>query len=472
MEISDKLKQEFVRRLITARTRLLCSHGFYGLLIMHASFALDENIVTAATDGDKIFFSPEFLSKITDGELDFVLMHEILHMALQHVYRQGGRDHELFNIACDIVVNSNILHEVGGDLKKISIDGIGALMHVAPDGKEGFEHTAEEVYEMLAAAEKARRRRKGITTDRVSDVGDPDDPDGGDESGDGNDGDVDDADGSKDKNRSAGKRSKSNNVKGNGGSGASGAKRRLWRGGAQGQFDDHSMWRDGDGSDDELENADKWARRIVNAAEAVTIRERSYDVGNIPLFAKRILKEMQGGQVDWRTVLNDFVQEEITDYSFSPPDRRYDGPFFLPDFNGVDYVPGNLLFMIDTSGSMSDDMISNVFSEVRSAVEQFDGKLDGKLGFFDAAVVPPQPFSDVTDLKKIAPRGGGGTNFHAIFKYVDKYMSDDLPRSIIILTDGIADYPQPSAAHDVPVLWILCDNDKDAPWGKTVHITA
>ena len=33
--------------------------------------------------------------------------------------------------------------------------------------------------------------------------------------------------------------------------------------------------------------------------------------------------------------MNDFIQEEVVDYSFTPPDRRFDdSPFFLPDFNG------------------------------------------------------------------------------------------------------------------------------------------
>ena len=40
---------------------------------------------------------------------------------------------------------------------------------------------------------------------------------------------------------------------------------------------------------------------------------------------------------DARMILNDFIQEEIVDYSFTPPDRRFDeSPFFLPDFNDKD----------------------------------------------------------------------------------------------------------------------------------------
>jgi predicted metal-dependent peptidase len=50
------------------------------------------------------------------------MMHEILHVVLQHCLRGEDRDQERFNIACDIVVNSNILLEN----KKIGVN-IGDL---------------------------------------------------------------------------------------------------------------------------------------------------------------------------------------------------------------------------------------------------------------------------------------------------------------------------------------------------------
>ena len=56
--------------------------------------------------------------------------------------------------------------------------------------------------------------------------------------------------------------------------------------------------------------------------------------GLVPEFALRMLNELKRPQTDWRTILNSFIQEEVTDYSFMPPDRRMDEiEFFLPDFN-------------------------------------------------------------------------------------------------------------------------------------------
>ena len=87
MVLSEEKQREYMKRLLMSRLRLLVNNGFYGLLLMHMIFTLDEKCETAATDGKRIYFGPKFLDEISDSELDFVLMHEILHVALQHCLR-------------------------------------------------------------------------------------------------------------------------------------------------------------------------------------------------------------------------------------------------------------------------------------------------------------------------------------------------------------------------------------------------
>lgn len=233
-------------------------------------------------------------------------------------------------------------------------------------------------------------------------------------------------------------------------------------------WDDHSNW--GMYEEEDILR-DVWTKRFEDACEAISIRDPSNSRGLLPLFAERILGELRKPQVDWRIILNDFIQEEVTDYSFSPPDRRYeDSPFFLPDFNGKEDMVEDILFMIDTSGSMSDSMITAAYSEVKGAIDQFDGKLKGWLGFFDAAIIEPQPFESEEEFRIIKPAGGGGTDFQIIFEYVLQYMQDHLPASIIILTDGYAPFPQEKIAGGIPVLWLLNNDNVEPPWGKVARI--
>ncbi len=445
MELSEDRIKGYMRRLLLSRMRLLCTNGFYGLLVMHLKFALDRNCETAATDGERILFGPEFLDGLSDAELDFILMHEVLHVALRHHVRCGERDRELYNIACDIVVNSNILKSLGMDESRITVGKYGVSMHKAPDGKEGYEYTVEQMYALVLAAassgkgqpDKDGKNGKGSGKDRKDEKGSGKDGKNGKDSG-----------------------KKDGQGKGSG----------KQRGDGSGNFrDDHSRW-EKEEEDEWL--SDLWEKRIEDAAEAVMIRDPSNKRGLIPEFAARILKDLKAPQTDWRTILDGFVQEEITDYSFMPPDRRMsECDFFLPDFNEKEEIVTDILFMIDTSGSMSDEMVTAAYSEVKGAIDQFDGKLKGWLGFFDASVTEPKPFADEEDLRIIRPYGGGGTDFKPVFAYVRDRMQDRPPASIIILTDGYAPFPPEGSAMGIPVLWLLNNESVKPPWGKVARIT-
>ena len=432
MALSESKIKGCIKRLLLSRMRILYNHGFYGLLLMHMIYAVSEEIETACTDGVRITFGIDFLDSLSDSELDFVMMHEILHVVLQHCFRGDVEDPEAYNIAADIVVNSNIMLENGMKASSITLSKYGTSMHVAPDGKEGHEYTAEQVYVMLPK----NLNKKGNNKSHGS------------------------ADG----------RAKKGNNK-SPGSAVGRAKKEISK--EQHQpvrvWDDHSRWGKYE-EDDTLR--DVWVKRFEDAAEAIKIRDPSNARGLLPAFAERILKELNKTQTDWRTILNDFIQEEVVDYSFAPPDRRFDdSPFFLPDFNGKEDRVEDILFMIDTSGSMSDDMIAAAYSEVKGAIDQFNGKLKGWLGFFDAAIIKPQPFSDENEFKIIKPAGGGGTDFQIIFEYVFHHMSDKLPASIIILSDGYAPFPLEKLAGGIPVLWLLNNEEVNPPWGKVARIT-
>ncbi len=423
MEVSDELIRECTRRLMLSRMRLLCNNGFYGILLMHAKMGIGDAHETAwASDGDKITFNPDFMKNLSDTELDYVMMHEILHIVLDHLSRMriDGKDARAFNVAADIVVNSNILRSCGGNLQSISLaEYDGPQMHTAPDGSEGWIYTVEEIYGML-------------------------------------------------------RRQKEKSEKGEDGS-------------EQCSWDVHVYNEDGSQEDSAYEKAgdseaassakakkEFWKACVLEAMEALAaqrIENDSKDYGGIPVLAERFLEELRKPQTDWRTILDEFIQEDIVDYSFTPPDRRFgDGPFFLPDFNEKDDRIEKVLFMIDTSGSMSDKSVTTVYSEIKGAIDQFGGKLEGWLGFFDAEVVEPKAFSNEEEFMIIRPKGGGGTSFQVIFQYVNEHMSNENIMSVVILTDGCAQYPVESETHGVPVLWIITNEEVTPPWGKVARV--
>ena len=155
MALSREELHKYFVRLTQSRSRLLLSYPFYGMLLTHVKLSIDEDCETAYTDGERIAFSPKFLDDLSDSEVDFVMMHEILHMVLSHCFRQKP-DHQLFNIACDIVVNSNILKSKDMDKSAITLSKYGESMHLTPNNQEGYEFTAEEVYDMIAKKQSSQ----------------------------------------------------------------------------------------------------------------------------------------------------------------------------------------------------------------------------------------------------------------------------------------------------------------------------
>lgn len=428
MALSDEQIRRYTHNLLFSRMRILCNHGFYGLLLMHLTYSLDETVRNAATDGKRILFHPDFLNRLTDRELDYVMMHQVAHIALQHCMRGTQLEPELFHTACDIVVNSHLLQEAGGDLDSISLQPDGPGIHTVPDGSEGYLYTTEQVYEMLQKQASSGSNGSKTSQSALSSF-------------------------NSNKNFLPG--SNSGNIP-----------KSPTPDSSVNRWDDHTLWTLSQ-EDDTLHFV--WTHRVREAAQS--IEKRANGIGHSPLLVQRLLQELRSAQTDWRVILNDFIQEEITDYSFTPPDRRFDdSPFFLPDFNDKSTVVKNILFMIDTSGSMSDEMITAAYSEVLGALVQFGGKLEGWLGFFDAEIVPPQPFSDESELKIIRPAGGGGTSFEIIFQYVADHMAQDPPASIIVLTDGYAPFPPQALAQNIPVLWLLNNESVQPPWGKVARI--
>lgn len=475
----DQKTLEIIKRLQNARLSLMAKQPFYALLLMNMKFALDLSCETAYTDGNRVAFNPDFMADIDDGELEFVLMHEVLHAALAHPFRhQSDYEQQEFDYACDIIVNSNILYSFGMDKRKITLKKYGESMHLLPNGEEGYKYTVEEAYKMLLAASSTADKQKGKKDKRKSQSQMPGKEQGGDgeaDEGEGSGGKGDAGNGNGDAPPSledliASLKKRNDKIRENL------EKNRTEESSDDGNengsesFDDHSFW---EGDDDMGSQRDAWMNRMVEATDIIaSMPSGRKSRGTVPAGVERIIDELKNPILDWRTILNDFVQEDICDYSFSPPDKRMeDSPFFLPDFNEKDESAKNLLFMIDTSASMSKEEITDCYSEIYGAIQQFNGKLTGKLGFFDAIVVEPVPFEDEDEFKIIRPKGGGGTSFHIIFDYVKKKMMDEPPVSIIILTDGYAPYPDEAAAMDIPVLWIINNKEAEAPsWGKVARM--
>lgn len=122
--MTDKKKQEqedkAMRLIRRARTELMSTHPFWGDLAFGMPIKVDStlNPPTAATDGEGLFYHPDFVNSLSLDELVFVTGHEVLHAALLHLTRRGGRDPMRWNVACDVVVNQQLVDNRVGKMPK------------------------------------------------------------------------------------------------------------------------------------------------------------------------------------------------------------------------------------------------------------------------------------------------------------------------------------------------------------------
>ena len=99
----------FADKFIKSRVKLLRQSPFFGTILLHTEYKIDDQIETAATDGSTLLVNEEWMCNQTEEHFNGVLLHEVLHMALNHIERTKDLDDLMVaNIAADIVVNGII----------------------------------------------------------------------------------------------------------------------------------------------------------------------------------------------------------------------------------------------------------------------------------------------------------------------------------------------------------------------------
>ncbi|MDR0439905.1 MAG: VWA-like domain-containing protein [Candidatus Accumulibacter sp.] len=84
---------------------------------LNPEFSDNPTLLTAATDGLRVWLNRDFFSALNLSEQTGLLLHEVMHIAFEHVFRRGDRDAKRWNIACDFVVNQ-MIKDAGGAIPK------------------------------------------------------------------------------------------------------------------------------------------------------------------------------------------------------------------------------------------------------------------------------------------------------------------------------------------------------------------
>jgi hypothetical protein len=211
----------------------------------------------------------------------------------------------------------------------------------------------------------------------------------------------------------------------------------------KGTFNPGEILRPGDlgdfGGDDGIEEDKPKAEEIADTWEKIV----GGAAGNMPASIKRALERLKRPVIDWRSALEEYVDDAISKSKYDLPSRRFLSQGDVQyGYKSYKEDLESIVVAIDTSGSISREMITQFLSEVVSIGETY-GPQKTVILYCDTKVYEPDILEpgDRPDFNKIA--GGGGTNFWPPFKWVEKNMLEngEMPTVFIYFTDGEATFP-------------------------------
>lgn len=204
-------------------------------------------------------------------------------------------------------------------------------------------------------------------------------------------------------------------------------------------------------------SVDEWKIATVMAAQTAK------QAGKLPGTLERFIHDMINPKADWRSVLRRFIVEvSKNDYSWQRP-KKMMVPFgyYLPTLFSESM--GELITIVDTSGSIDDHQLQVFGSEIIAARASVRPRMTRNI-YCDTRVNHIDEFEQ-NDECTFKMHGGGGTDFRPPFERIEQ--EGWKPAAVLYFTDGYGTFPD--VAPDYPVLWCMT-TPVQPPWGEVVEV--
>ncbi len=472
------------------KRKMLVKYPFFGSVVASVGYKENKDIQTVGTDGETIYYNPEYLEGLSVEEQTFIFAHEVCHIAFNHILRSEGKNPELWHIATDGVINQF--------LKR---DGLKMAPGVV-DMAEAINYDAEQLYEKLLQEKQQRQQQSGQGNSQQNHQ----QSSGGSQSENNQQQPQSQQDNGETQNQQQPQSQQQGNL-GSGGSQGQEKQSQEQSGGESGEdsqkedkskqdvgHDTHSMWEQAvkkhkeqrEKTDKKESLLDKLLGKDKEKTELEKKQEELESMGEKDAFKKNLedkkkqleeLKEVISKQasqagtstnrdirtvnnigtakpiIDWRYVLREAIKYDV-DWSYKNATLE-DG---VVSANLEEQPMPETEIVLDTSGSINEVLLKNFLRECKNILQHT--KL--KVGCFDTEFYGFHEIRTEEDIEKMRLEGGGGTNFVVAVGAFSRRVENK-----IIFTDGKDSMP------DMPLdaIWIVFGGEKINPkGGKVIYI--
>lgn len=376
--------------------------GFYSAVWETIKKVQSTSIKTIGVSSNTLTYNPEFVDNRAYKQFLFIALHEIGHIALMHSARRGNRHPELWNIACDLYVNSMICKEINSNLSQYSkMIEIPTDMQYT-DTLDTSVEIVDDIYDNLYEQAKYNGYlvHKSINNDGTyyfEYTG-----------------------------KLYGKKYETI----------------LFDHGAQGYSAcPGDLVNNGDDENQQMNDARQIVTEAKTRHEMRNSDSSSTDAGAFAGRLEALVSKLLESKIDWRKLLRKYCIQYVTkDISYKTPDKRmyYQSAIYPGLTSESEEILKDVKVCIDTSGSMSDTDLAYVMGQVKSLMNTY--KTKAEVLSWDTEVEGSfEVDSDISNIKKsntYTLYGRGGTDPKCLFEYFDSPKCKVKPFVTLIFTDG------------------------------------